>query len=105
MSLGVFDGACLADDGHPDLARVAERALDAVRDVASHELSLRLVDRVRLDQDPHLASGLARIALFDALEGVGDLLALLDALVVGLERFPAGSGPGRRRGRRREQRE
>src|SRR5438552_11733185 len=92
--LCVFRGAGLTNYRDPDLAGVAQLTLDALGDVAGHELRGRVVDLVWTDQDPDLPAGLDRIRLLDALEGVGDLLQLLQALDVGVERLPARAGSG-----------
>jgi len=81
----VFDGSRLPDHGDPDLTRKAELGLDSLGDVPSHELGRRVVDLLRLDQDPDLAAGLDRIRLLDSLEGVRDLLELLQTLDVSLQ--------------------
>src|SRR5438445_13552996 len=76
-SLGVFDGPRLADHGDSDLTWKAQLRFDALGDVPRHELGSRIVDLLRLDQDPDLAAGLDGIGLLAALERVGDPLQLL----------------------------
>src|SRR5207249_3939560 len=46
--LGEFDDACLADDGHFDLARILQFALNALGDIAGEDLGAAVVDRVGL---------------------------------------------------------
>src|SRR5947209_17277266 len=57
-SLRVLDRPGLPDDRDPDLARVAELALDALGDLASHELGGRIVHLLGPDEDADLAAGL-----------------------------------------------
>src|SRR3989475_1739157 len=91
-SFRVLDRPGLPHHGDADLTGEAELRLDALGDVARHQLSGRVVDLFGFDQDPDLAAGLDRVRLLDALEGVGDLLQLLEPLDVGLQRLPARPG-------------
>src|SRR5712691_10076284 len=56
--LGVLHRPRLAHHGDADLAGEAELRLDSLGDVPRHQLGSRVVDLLRLDQDPDLAAGL-----------------------------------------------
>src|SRR6266849_2067781 len=104
-SLRVFDGPRLADHCDPDLAWKAKLRFDSLSDVSRHQLGSRVVDLLRLDQDPNLAAGLDGVRLLDALERVGDFLQLFQPLDVGLERLTPSTGASRRDGVCRDQQE
>src|ERR1700674_412050 len=91
--LGVFNSSSVPDDGASDLARKAQLGLDPFRDVPRHQLGSGVVDLLRLDQDPDLAPGLDGVGLLDPLEGICDLLQLLQPLDISLQRLPARARP------------
>src|ERR1700741_1909011 len=86
-SLGIVNGAGLADHGDLDLSRILELALDPPRDVARQPDGFVVADLLALDHDANLTAGLQRERLRHALEGVGNLLELLEALDIGLEQI------------------
>src|SRR4051812_27596783 len=90
---GVINGPGLADDGNFDLTRVFELVLDAPRDVLRQPHRFLVRDAVALDDDADFTAGLQRERLGHALERVGDVLELLEALHVGLEDIAPGAGP------------
>src|SRR6266853_3010947 len=96
--LRVFDGPRLADHGDPDLTRKAELCFDPLGYIPCHQLSSCVIDLLRLDQDPDLATGLDGVGLLHALERVGDLFELLEPLDVCLERLASRAGPRGRDG-------
>src|SRR2546429_8621439 len=96
--LGEFDDTCLADDGHFDLARILQFALNALGDIAGEDLGTAVVDRVGLDDDADLATCLNGKGLLDTFEGVGDSLQLLESLDVSRQGLPSSARSGRRNG-------
>src|SRR4029450_186921 len=96
VSLGIVDGARLADDRDLDLARVLELAFDAPRDVFRQPDGFFVRDVLALHHDPDFAAGLERERLRYALEGIGNPLELLQPFDVRLENVPAGARPGGR---------
>ena len=79
----------LPDDGHLDLTRVLQLALDLAGDLVREEDSRVVVDLGRLDHDPDLPARLKRIDPFDALLRRRDLLERLEALDVVLQALAA----------------
>src|SRR5690348_13598632 len=77
-----LEGPSLPHDGHAHLARVLQRLLDLLRDVAGKANRSEIINLFRLHDDPHLAARLDREALLHALERVGDLLQRLETLDV-----------------------
>src|SRR6266852_7535608 len=64
----VFNGPRFADHSDPDLTGEAQLRFDSLGDVPSHQLSSRVIDLLRLDQDPDLAAGLNGVGLLNSLE-------------------------------------
>ena len=93
--LGVLGAAGFADDVDPDLAGILHLLLDGLGDLLRQNADAVVVDILGLDHDAHLAAALDGVALFDALEAVGNLFQLLQPLDVVLQALPAGAGPGR----------
>src|SRR5688572_30006711 len=91
-SSGIVGDAQLPHQRHLHLARVRQLVLDRLRDLARETLRGAVADLRRVDHDAQLAAGLDRERLVDALEAAGDLLELLQALDVLLERVAAGAG-------------
>src|SRR5262245_28685550 len=91
--LGVLDRAGLPHDRDLDLARVLELLLYLLGDVARHDLRREVVDVLRLDHDPDLATGLHRVHLLDARVARADLLEALEPLDVGLQALAPSPGP------------
>ena len=83
---------------HFDGAGVFQLVLNPFDDLVGQERHLLVFDLFRLDDNPDLAAGLDGVALFDAIEGRGNLLQLFQPLDVVLEVFPSGAGAGRRDG-------
>ena len=69
-----------------------------MRDVMGEHGRGGLVDHLGLHHHAHLATGLDGVRALHALVGVRDLLELLEALDVGVERLLAGAGAGGRHG-------
>src|ERR1700674_203560 len=89
LLFGVLDGASFADYGDSDLTWETQLGLDPFGDVPRHQLGRSVVDLLRLDQDPDFAPGLDGVGLLDSLEGIRDLLQLLEPLDIGLQRLAA----------------
>src|SRR5262249_18612101 len=62
-----FDGACLADDDHFDVAGILHLGLDALADVLRELVGVEVGDDVGLRHHAQLAPGLDRVAHLDAL--------------------------------------
>src|SRR4051795_3335311 len=91
--LGVLRGAGLADDRDADLAGVGQLFFDLLGDVARDDLGGDVVDLVRLDHHPDLATCLHREHLLDAGLLARDLLDPLEPLHVVLERLAPRTRP------------
>src|SRR4051795_2933153 len=94
--LGVLRGAGLADDRDADLAGVGQLFFDLLGDVARDDLGGDVVDLVRLDHHPDLATCLHREHLLDAGLLARDLLDPLEPLHVVLERLAPRTPPAPR---------
>src|SRR5215471_3855406 len=92
-SARVLHGARLPNDRDLDLAGILELRLDLLGHVAGEPERLVVGQARRLDDDPQLPSGLDGERLLDALEAVGDVLELLQALDVRLQDLAAGARP------------
>src|SRR5450631_1744827 len=92
--LRVLNAARFAEDDHFDAAAVAPLAVQALGDLASHDLRLVVTDLVRLDENAELLAGEHREAALDAAELVGDRLDALEPLDCVGERLPAGTRSG-----------
>src|SRR4029450_8518051 len=101
VSLGIVDGARLANDRDLDLARVLELAFDAPRDVFRQPDGFFVRDVLALHHDPDFAARLERERLRYALEGIGNPFDLLQPFDVRLENVAAGGAAAVRRLRRR----
>src|SRR5512135_2609478 len=89
---------CFPDDGDLDLTRVSQFGLDLLDDILAEDDGFVVGDLFVAHQDPDLPACLDGEARFDAVEGPGDPLELLEPLHVGLEHLPPGAGTGRREG-------
>src|SRR5664280_3070539 len=87
--LRVLDGTGLADDGHLDLARVGQRLLDLLDDVAGEPGRRQVVDLLGPDEDPDFAAGLDGERPVDAGEAARDRLQVLEPLEVELHGLAA----------------
>src|SRR3989304_1143631 len=74
--------------------RVLHRLLDLLAPVARQAHGAEVVDRLRPNDDAHLAAGLDGEGLVDAAKARRDRLPLLPALDVGLQRLHAGAKIG-----------
>src|SRR5512137_2150620 len=86
------------DDGDFDLARVGRLGLALLGDVLGKDDGFVVGDLFVLHKDPDLPACLDGEARFDAVEGLGDPLELLEPFHVGLQHLPPGAGTGRREG-------
>ena len=93
---GVFNRAGLTHDVDLDLPGIIQLILDLLDDLAGDNHHSVVIDHIGLEHNPHLASGLNGEALFNAVEGGGNLLKLLKTLDVVLNVFAPGAGTGRR---------
>src|ERR1700694_1433811 len=78
--LCVLDAAGLAEHDHLDPPAVAPLSVQALGDLAGHDLGLVIADLVRLDEDTQFLPGKHRKAPFDAVELIGDRLDTLEPL-------------------------
>src|SRR3954468_24433198 len=69
---GVFYGPDLADDRDFDLSRISHLVFDFMRDLARHPRRFFVGDRVVLDDDADLPSGLNGVRLLHARKRVAD---------------------------------
>src|SRR5688572_4135731 len=89
---GVLDRAHLADDVDLDLAGVLELLLALLGDVLGELPGAEVVDALGGDEDADLAAGLDGVGAVDGFERGRDLLEVLEAADVVLERVLAGAG-------------
>ena len=76
MLFGVLDAAHFPDNVYADLSGELHFLFDTLGNLPRHDLGTFVVHILRLDDDAHLATGLDRVALFNTLEGVGNLFQL-----------------------------
>ena len=87
-----FCRASLANDRHPDLTGILHGLFDLLGDVPCQPGGGEIVDRLRLDNDTHLASCLDGECLLDAFKGHGHLLERADPFDVGFQVLSACTG-------------